>query len=100
MIGNDADSKRSYMLVHQTLRRLCASSVMITNNDASVFPNIKHKVPSDPVRSLSFCIYICAEVPIGERSLGHGADLRCAALVVGESVTFCEIARAAGAHEV
>ena len=46
MIANDADAKRCYMLVHQA-KRLSSPCVMITNHDATVFPQLYyHKVHS------------------------------------------------------
>ena len=40
VVANDADSKRAYMLTHQA-RRLNLPGVLITNNDARIFPNLK-----------------------------------------------------------
>lgn len=39
LISNDSDYKRSYMLTHQ-LKRLNLAGIIITNNDASIFPSI------------------------------------------------------------
>ena len=49
VIANDADAKRCYMLVHQA-KRLNSPCFMVTNHDASVFPQLYyHKV-----------LYVCA----------------------------------------
>ena len=37
VIANDVDNKRSYMLVHQA-KRLNSPCMMVTNQDAAVFP--------------------------------------------------------------
>jgi len=42
VIANDSDSKRSYMLVHQT-NRLRSPCLLVTNHDAQHFPNIHLK---------------------------------------------------------
>ena len=39
VIANDIDNKRCYMLVHQA-KRLQSPCVMVTNHDASLYPNI------------------------------------------------------------
>ncbi|KZT61661.1 S-adenosyl-L-methionine-dependent methyltransferase [Calocera cornea HHB12733] len=44
LIANDADYKRTHMLVHQA-GRLASPALMVTNLDASGFPNIK--IPSE-----------------------------------------------------
>ena len=38
-MANDKDNKRCYMLVHQT-KRLLSPCCIITNEDASIFPNM------------------------------------------------------------
>ncbi|RKP10624.1 S-adenosyl-L-methionine-dependent methyltransferase [Thamnocephalis sphaerospora] len=40
VIANDADSRRSYMLVHQ-MRRLQSPCLVVTNHEAQHFPNIQ-----------------------------------------------------------
>ncbi|PKK79815.1 S-adenosyl-L-methionine-dependent methyltransferase [Rhizophagus irregularis] len=49
VIANDSDSKRSYMLVHQT-KRLRSPCLLVTNHDAQHFPNIHLKKSSPPVQ--------------------------------------------------
>lgn len=45
LIANDADYKRSHMLVHQ-LKRLSSPNLLVTNHDATLYPAIK--LPRDP----------------------------------------------------
>ncbi|KAI1470782.1 S-adenosyl-L-methionine-dependent methyltransferase [Daldinia caldariorum] len=45
LIANDADYKRSHMLVHQ-LKRLSSPNLLVTNHDATLYPAIK--LPSHP----------------------------------------------------
>lgn len=40
LIANDADYKRSHMLIHQ-LKRLSSPNLIVTNHDATMFPSIK-----------------------------------------------------------
>mmetsp|Transcript_18038 Transcript_18038/g.24173 ORF Transcript_18038/g.24173 Transcript_18038/m.24173 type:complete len:126 (+) Transcript_18038:480-857(+) len=40
LIANDADTKRAYMLAHQTTK-LNLPALFVTNNDARKFPNMK-----------------------------------------------------------
>ncbi|KAG4216920.1 hypothetical protein PC116_g34599, partial [Phytophthora cactorum] len=40
LIANDADYKRSHMLVHQ-LKRLSSPNLLVTNHDATLYPAIK-----------------------------------------------------------
>lgn len=42
VVANDADNKRCYMLTHQA-KRLQSPTLMITNHDATLLPNIHHK---------------------------------------------------------
>ncbi|KAI1142260.1 S-adenosyl-L-methionine-dependent methyltransferase [Hypoxylon sp. FL0543] len=45
LIANDADYKRSHMLVHQ-LKRLSSPNMLVTNHDATLYPAIK--LPPNP----------------------------------------------------
>ena len=45
LIANDADYKRSHMLIHQ-MKRLNSPNLIVTNHDATMFPSIK--LPSEP----------------------------------------------------
>jgi multisite-specific tRNA:(cytosine-C5)-methyltransferase len=45
LIANDADYKRSHMLVHQ-LKRLSSPNLLVTNHDATLYPSIR--LPEDP----------------------------------------------------
>ncbi|KAI5868574.1 S-adenosyl-L-methionine-dependent methyltransferase [Durotheca rogersii] len=47
LIANDADYKRSHMLVHQ-LKRLSSPNLLVTNHDATLYPAIR--LPRDPAR--------------------------------------------------
>ena len=40
VVANDTDMKRAYMLTHQA-RRLNSPALLITNNDARFFPNLR-----------------------------------------------------------
>lgn len=40
LIANDADYKRSHMLIHQ-LKRLSSPNLIVTNHDATLYPSIK-----------------------------------------------------------
>jgi 16S rRNA C967 or C1407 C5-methylase (RsmB/RsmF family) len=58
VIANDADAKRSFMLVHQTLRRLCTPNILVTNHDAAQFPSIM--LQADGARPVRFiCVLFC-----------------------------------------
>ena len=47
VIANDVDAKRCYMLIHQA-KRLNSPCFMVTNHDASVYPQFYyHKVPCE-----------------------------------------------------
>lgn len=45
LIANDADYKRSHMLIHQ-MKRLNSPNLIVTNHDATMFPSIR--LPSKP----------------------------------------------------
>lgn len=45
IVANDADSKRSYLLVHQA-KRLHSPCFVVTNDDATIFPNL-YEGPAD-----------------------------------------------------
>ncbi|ORY62958.1 S-adenosyl-L-methionine-dependent methyltransferase [Pseudomassariella vexata] len=48
LVANDADYKRSHMLVHQ-LKRLSSPNLLVTNHDATLYPSIR--LPRDPANS-------------------------------------------------
>ncbi|KAG8176339.1 hypothetical protein JTE90_003301 [Oedothorax gibbosus] len=60
IVANDLDNKRCYMLVHQA-KRLNSPCLLITNNDAANFPNIKIQEGSKRV-NLKFDRILC-DVP-------------------------------------
>ncbi|KAF8475642.1 S-adenosyl-L-methionine-dependent methyltransferase, partial [Kalaharituber pfeilii] len=47
VIANDADYKRSHMLIHQT-KRLNSPNLIVTNNDATAFPSLIKSVKKMP----------------------------------------------------
>ncbi|KAK1755810.1 mitochondrial GTPase [Echria macrotheca] len=47
LIANDADYKRSHMLIHQ-LKRLSSPNMIVTNHDATMYPPIRISNPEDP----------------------------------------------------
>lgn len=62
VVANDADARRSHMLVHQ-LKRLNSANLMVVNHDAQFFPRIK--VSDDPAKKkglLKFDRILC-DVP-------------------------------------
>lgn len=63
VVANDADSKRSHMLVHQ-LKRLNSANLMVVNHDAQFFPRIKANSSDDTNKSsvLKFDRILC-DVP-------------------------------------
>jgi hypothetical protein len=63
VVANDADSRRSYMLVHQ-MRRLQSPCLVVTNHEAQLFPNIQFDTDVcnvtciiDQVLTLSFSLH-------------------------------------------
>jgi len=61
VVANDADNKRAYMLVH-TLKRFSSPNVIVTNHDASAFPNI-YKGDKDGKKEQVLFDRILADVP-------------------------------------
>jgi multisite-specific tRNA:(cytosine-C5)-methyltransferase len=41
LIANDSDAKRCHMLVHQSLHRIPAAGMMVTNHDAGMLPGLR-----------------------------------------------------------
>ncbi|OIW32454.1 S-adenosyl-L-methionine-dependent methyltransferase [Coniochaeta ligniaria NRRL 30616] len=50
MIANDMDYKRSHMLIHQ-LKRLSSPNLIVTNHDATLFPQLRIPNPADPAKN-------------------------------------------------
>lgn len=77
LIANDADYKRSHMLVHQ-LKRLSSPNMLVTNHDATLYPAIKlPRNPNQPDRGqyLRFD-RILADVPCsGDGTLRKNVNL-------------------------
>lgn len=62
VVANDADSRRSHMLVHQ-LKRLNSANLMVVNHDAQFFPRIRlSDEPSKKKAQLKFDRILC-DVP-------------------------------------
>ncbi len=61
MVANDADSNRSYTLVHQ-VKRLQSPCFMVTNHDATIFPTLQRK-NNDQESQLFQFDRILADVP-------------------------------------
>lgn len=76
LIANDADYKRSHMLVHQ-LKRLSSPNLLVTNHDATLFPAIKlPKEPSQPNQQYLRFDRILADVPCsGDGTLRKNVNL-------------------------
>lgn len=47
LIANDADYKRSHMLIHQ-LKRLSSPNMIVTNHDATMYPSLRIPNPEHP----------------------------------------------------
>jgi len=47
LIANDADYKRSHMLIHQ-LKRLSSPNMIVTNHDATMYPSLRIPNPTNP----------------------------------------------------
>ncbi|KAI1386311.1 S-adenosyl-L-methionine-dependent methyltransferase [Hypoxylon trugodes] len=77
LIANDADYKRSHMLVHQ-LKRLSSPNMLVTNHDATLYPAIKlprHPDNPDKGQYLRFD-RILADVPCsGDGTLRKNVNL-------------------------
>lgn len=50
LIANDMDYKRSHMLIHQ-LKRLSSPNMIVTNHDATLFPQLRIPNPQDPAKN-------------------------------------------------
>ncbi|KAK0619910.1 S-adenosyl-L-methionine-dependent methyltransferase [Immersiella caudata] len=76
LIANDADYKRSHMLIHQ-LKRLSSPNMIVTNHDATMYPPIRIPNPEDPTKPkyLKFD-RILADVPCsGDGTLRKNVNL-------------------------
>lgn len=74
VIANDADAKRSYMLVHQTLRRLCTPNIMVVNHDAAFLPNVMIGEGAAQ-RQLKFDRILCDVPCSGDGTLRKAPDM-------------------------
>ncbi|GFT47148.1 hypothetical protein TNCV_3747921 [Trichonephila clavipes] len=73
IVANDLDNKRCYMLVHQA-KRLNSPCLLITNNDAANFPNIKIK-DGDKRVNLKFDRILCDVPCSGDGTLRKTAEI-------------------------
>ncbi|KAM7216030.1 S-adenosyl-L-methionine-dependent methyltransferase [Rhypophila decipiens] len=76
LIANDADYKRSHMLIHQ-LKRLSSPNMIVTNHDATMYPALRVPNPVDPSKPnyLKFD-RILADVPCsGDGTLRKNVNL-------------------------
>ncbi|KAI5858849.1 S-adenosyl-L-methionine-dependent methyltransferase [Tricharina praecox] len=62
VIANDADYKRSHMLIHQT-KRLNSPNLIVTNHDATMYPSLLISNPKDEVKQYLKYDRILADVP-------------------------------------
>jgi multisite-specific tRNA:(cytosine-C5)-methyltransferase len=62
VIANDADYKRSHMLIHQT-KRLNSPNLIVTNHDATMYPSLLISDPKDEVKQYLKYDRILADVP-------------------------------------
>ncbi|ORX99070.1 S-adenosyl-L-methionine-dependent methyltransferase [Basidiobolus meristosporus CBS 931.73] len=61
VLANDADHKRSYMLIHQT-KRLQSPCLVVTNHDGTFFPNINLASADGKPNTMQFDRILC-DVP-------------------------------------
>ncbi|KAL2159801.1 hypothetical protein VTH06DRAFT_1934 [Thermothelomyces fergusii] len=76
LIANDADYKRSHMLIHQ-LKRLSSPNMIVTNHDATMYPPLRIPNPENPDRP-SYLKFdrILADVPCsGDGTLRKNINL-------------------------
>lgn len=76
LVANDADYKRSHMLIHQ-LKRLSSPNMIVTNHDATMYPSIRIPNPQEPTKPnyLKFD-RILADVPCsGDGTLRKNVNL-------------------------
>lgn len=62
VIANDADYKRSHMLIHQT-KRLNSPNLIVTNHDATMYPSLIISGPDETVKQYIKFDRILADVP-------------------------------------
>ncbi|CCD23217.1 uncharacterized protein NDAI_0B01830 [Naumovozyma dairenensis CBS 421] len=62
VVANDADAKRSHMLVHQ-LKRLNSANLMVVNHDAQFFPRIKLHTDAEKKKEMLKFDRILCDVP-------------------------------------
>ncbi|KAL2120544.1 hypothetical protein VTJ04DRAFT_4571 [Mycothermus thermophilus] len=76
LIANDADYKRSHMLIHQ-LKRLSSPNMIVTNHDATQYPALRIPNPNNPGKHMYLKFdRILADVPCsGDGTLRKNVNL-------------------------
>lgn len=78
VVANDSDNSRCYMLTHQA-KRLQSPSIIITNHDAAIMPNmfVPHPSPSSPgqLTSLKFDRILCDVPCTGDGTMRKNPDI-------------------------
>ncbi|KAL2267481.1 hypothetical protein VTJ83DRAFT_4758 [Remersonia thermophila] len=76
LIANDADYKRSHMLIHQ-LKRLSSPNMIVTNHDATMYPALRIQNPENPNKPMYLKFdRILADVPCsGDGTLRKNVNL-------------------------
>lgn len=59
IVANDIDYQRTYLLVHQTLKRLPISNCVVVSQDASVFPSVVDADQKPKLFDRILCDVIC-----------------------------------------
>ena len=75
VVANDSDNSRCYMLVHQA-KRLQSPSVIITNHDAAIMPNLQITSDDGATKmNLKFDRILCDVPCSGDGTVRKNADL-------------------------
>ena len=75
VVANDSDNSRCYMLVHQA-KRLQSPSVIITNHDAAIMPNLQITSGDGATKmNLKFDRILCDVPCSGDGTVRKNADL-------------------------
>ena len=73
VVANDSDNSRCYMLVHQA-KRLQSPSVIITNHDACIMPNLQMTSEDGSTKNMKFDRILCDVPCSGDGTLRKNAD--------------------------
>lgn len=63
LVANDSDQKRCHMLIHQTLQRIPAANMMVTNCDAAGLPGMREQLAGSSKTAPLRFDRILADVP-------------------------------------